>query len=71
MAHTVLLTSTGWKSPELLAPGDVLYADKAAGGGNDPVAVQSLSTRVGTAVEAAGLRNTVFVAAVLQQVGVG
>ena len=70
MSNSVLLTASGWKSPELLTQGDVVYLDSAAGGGNDPVEVQEVTSRRSSQAEAAGVRNTVFVAAVLQQVRV-
>jgi hypothetical protein len=70
VSNSVLLTASGWKSPELLTQGDVVYLDSAAGGGNDPVEVQEVTSRRSSQAEAAGVRNTVFVAAVLQQVRV-
>lgn len=67
VSNSVLLTASGWKSPDLLTQGDVVYLDSAAGGGNDPVEVQEVTSRRSSQAEAAGVRNTVFVAAVLQQ----
>jgi hypothetical protein len=63
---TVVLTSSGWKSPELLVVGDVVYVETDAGG-NKPVPVTSLETHDASAQDVQARLNRVFIAAVLQR----